>query len=60
MGLILACGNYMNFGNRSRGQADGFELDILPKLQDVKSKDNKTTLLNYIVKIFIQYDKVGV
>ena len=25
-------------GNKSRGQADGFGLDILPKLKDVKSK----------------------
>lgn len=27
----------MNGGNRTRGQADGFTLDILPKLKDVKS-----------------------
>uniref|UniRef100_A0A4W4FAW4 FH2 domain-containing protein n=1 Tax=Electrophorus electricus TaxID=8005 RepID=A0A4W4FAW4_ELEEL len=27
----------MNGGNRTRGQADGFVLDILPKLKDVKS-----------------------
>ena len=25
-------------GNKSRGQADGFGLEILPKLKDVKSK----------------------
>lgn len=37
LGLILAIGNYMNGGNRTRGQADGFALDILPKLKDVKS-----------------------
>lgn len=37
LGLILAFGNFMNGGNRSRGQADGFALDILPKLKDVKS-----------------------
>lgn len=37
LGLVLAFGNYMNGGNRSRGQADGFSLDILPKLKDVKS-----------------------
>lgn len=37
LGLVLAFGNYMNGGNRSRGQADGFTLDILPKLKDVKS-----------------------
>lgn len=38
MGLVLALGNYMNGGNRTRGQADGFGLDILPKLKDVKSR----------------------
>ncbi|ETE63915.1 Formin-2, partial [Ophiophagus hannah] len=39
LGLVLAFGNYMNGGNRTRGQADGFGLDILPKLKDVKSSD---------------------
>lgn len=38
IGLILAFGNYMNGGNRTRGQADGFGLEILPKLKDVKSR----------------------
>ncbi|OWK07744.1 hypothetical protein Celaphus_00008129 [Cervus elaphus hippelaphus] len=35
LGLVLAFGNYMNGGNNTRGQADGFGLDILPKLKDV-------------------------
>ncbi|KAM4591298.1 uncharacterized protein fmn2a isoform 2-T2 [Odontesthes bonariensis] len=39
LGLVLAFGNFMNGGNRSRGQADGFTMDILPKLKDVKSSD---------------------
>lgn len=38
MGLVLAMGNHMNGGNRTRGQADGFGLEILPKLKDVKSR----------------------
>lgn len=38
MGLVLALGNHMNGGNRTRGQADGFGLEILPKLKDVKSR----------------------
>lgn len=38
MGLVLALGNYMNGGSRARGQADGFGLEILPKLKDVKSR----------------------
>lgn len=37
LGLVLVFGNYMNGGNRTRGQADGFTLDILPKLKDVKT-----------------------
>lgn len=28
----------MNGGSRIRGQADGFGLEILPKLKDVKSR----------------------
>lgn len=38
LALILAFGNYMNGGNRTRGQADGYSLEILPKLKDVKSR----------------------
>lgn len=38
LGLVLAFGNHMNGGNRTRGQADGFGLEILPKLKDVKSR----------------------
>lgn len=51
--IILTLGNYMNGGNSMRGQADGFGLDVLNKLKDVKSKDKKTTLLHYIVKSYI-------
>lgn len=38
MALVLALGNHMNGGSRVRGQADGFGLEILPKLKDVKSR----------------------
>ncbi|XP_055386632.1 formin-J isoform X2 [Condylostylus longicornis] len=51
--IILTLGNYMNGGNRARGQADGFGLEILGKLKDVKSKDSKITLLHFIVKTYI-------
>lgn len=54
IGIILGLGNYMNGGNRQRGQADGFTIDILPKVKDVKSKDNTLTLMYYVVKVFIQ------
>jgi formin 2 len=54
LSLILALGNFMNGGNRARGQADGFGLEILAKLRDVKSKDNSITLLHYIVRAYIK------
>jgi formin 2 len=41
------------FFHRQRGQADGFAIDILPKLKDVRSKDNATNLLQYIVRFYI-------
>lgn len=61
LGIILGLGNYMNGGNRTRGQADGFAIDILPKVKDVKSKDNTLTLLYYVVKTYIKRfdDKAG-
>ena len=46
----LACGNYLNGGNRQRGQADGFGIDILPKIKDVKTNDNFGNLLSFIVR----------
>lgn len=48
LGLILAFGNFMNGGNRTRGQADGFSLDILPKLKDVKSSVSKQNAENKV------------
>ncbi|XP_056100695.1 formin-2 isoform X1 [Rhinichthys klamathensis goyatoka] len=55
LGLVLAFGNFMNGGNRTRGQADGFSLDILPKLKDVKSSDNSKSLLAYIVSYYLRH-----
>ncbi|KAK3562693.1 hypothetical protein QTP86_005314 [Hemibagrus guttatus] len=55
LGLVLALGNFMNGGNRSRGQADGFTLDVLPKLKDVKSSDNSRSLLSFIVSYYLRH-----
>uniref|UniRef100_A0A0L8HL97 FH2 domain-containing protein n=1 Tax=Octopus bimaculoides TaxID=37653 RepID=A0A0L8HL97_OCTBM len=54
LSLVLTMGNYMNGGHMKRGQADGFGLEILSKLKDVKSKDNRTSLLQYVVKEYVQ------
>ncbi|XP_053141216.1 formin-1 isoform X2 [Hemicordylus capensis] len=55
LGLILAFGNYMNGGNRTRGQADGFGLEILPKLKDVKSRDTGINLVDYVVIYYLRH-----
>ena len=52
LGIILSVGNFLNRGNRTRGSADGFKLDILSKLKDVKS-NKSINLLSYIVKKYI-------
>ena len=44
----------MNGGNRTRGQADGFDLDFLAKIRDIKMNSGGTLLLfiarQYILK----------
>lgn len=57
--IILTLGNFMNGGNRQRGQADGFGLEILGKLKDTKSTDPKITLLHFIVKTYIERCRKG-
>ncbi|XP_049867761.1 protein cappuccino-like isoform X2 [Pectinophora gossypiella] len=52
--IILTLGNYMNGGNGQRGQADGFGLEILSKLKDVKSKQSNVTLLHFIVRTYMR------
>ena len=46
---MLAHGNYMN-GVTAKGGAFGFQLTSLSKFYDMKSKDGKYTLLNYIIE----------
>lgn len=42
--VILASGNYLNYGNRS-GSAAAFRLTTLQKVHDTRSSDGKTTIL---------------
>lgn len=61
LGLILALGNYMNHGNFTRGNASGFELDLLGKLVDVQGNDKKTSLLSVVAKMYIdQFEPVSI
>lgn len=57
MAIILTLGNYMNGGNMMRGQADGFGLEILGKLKDVKSNVPGVTLLHYLVNAKLSQEK---
>ncbi|XP_026752070.2 formin-2-like isoform X2 [Galleria mellonella] len=57
--IILTLGNYMNGGNGQRGQADGFGLEILSKLKDVKSKQSNVTLLHFIVRTYMKVRSAG-
>ncbi|XP_062118534.1 formin-like protein 4 [Humulus lupulus] len=46
---ILKAGNRMNAGT-ARGNAQGFNLNALKKLSDIRSNDGKTTLLHFVVE----------
>ena len=54
--IFLAYGNYMN-GVTAKGGAFGFQIASLSKFYDMKSKDNKTTLFQYIVNTIMDEDK---
>ncbi|CAK69687.1 unnamed protein product (macronuclear) [Paramecium tetraurelia] len=49
MEYALAAGNYMN-GQSARGGAYGFKFDMMEKLTDVKTTDNKGNLLMFIIE----------
>ena len=48
----------MNAGN-SPGIAEALALNILPKLKNVKTKDNSSNLLRYLLSVYVKKcDKV--
>lgn len=51
----------MNAGNLARGEADGFQIDILSRLKDVRSMDGSgVNLLQYVVNYYCtQIDSVS-
>jgi dishevelled associated activator of morphogenesis len=48
--VVLQLGNFLN-GKSARGNAMGFKLSTLQKLQDTKTTDNKKNLLHYLVEL---------
>ena len=54
LGMALAIGNIMN-GNTPKGRSDGFELDVLRKLNT--TKDNcQRSMLQFIMKKLVEED----
>jgi len=51
LGAVLVAGNYLN-GGTPRGRADGFAVDTLVQVQNLKSSqaDSPATLLDYLVQ----------
>jgi len=47
--IILLIGNIMNTGSRNE-QSVGFDISYLPKLSNTKDRDNKSTLLHFLVE----------
>eukprot|EP00466_Bigelowiella_natans_P014517 jgi/Bigna1/126865/aug1.3_g1573 len=48
--LVLSIGNHMNFGTR-KGNASGFDIQLLLTLSAIKATDRKSSLLDYIVGV---------
>ena len=48
MRYALAVGNYLN-GQSTRGGCSGFKLDILSKLDDIRSNDPKWNFMMYLI-----------
>jgi len=54
--IILTLGNYMNGGNPALGQADGFQLEALPKLAETRDNSSRSNLLRYVVYLVKKKD----
>jgi len=53
MQAILLLGNTLNQGT-NRGAARGFRLESIIKLKSTKARNNKTTLLHYLIRVIEQ------
>jgi len=54
LGILLRLGNYLNAQNKLP-QVYGFQLSTLSKIRGVKTIDNKSTLLHYVVSYINKY-----
>ncbi|KAJ9464209.1 Formin-like protein 20 [Diplonema papillatum] len=56
MGIVLGFGNFMNEGHR-QGNAPGFAVSTLSKLEMTKDVSGKMTLLQYVVQVVSKRNK---
>jgi len=54
--IILKIGNHMN-GGTSRGGLYGFQIQTVNKLNDIKTGDRKTTLLDFVVEYCMEHEQ---
>jgi hypothetical protein len=54
--IILAIGNILNAGTQ-KGQADGFNLDVLSKLNSIKDNSNQKNMVTYICTLIKKDDE---
>ncbi|EGG17364.1 actin binding protein [Cavenderia fasciculata] len=51
--ILLSLGNYLNGGNQFRGQADGFNLDVVYKILEIKDNHGGGSLMDFAIKMLI-------
>ncbi|EGC30227.1 hypothetical protein DICPUDRAFT_50865 [Dictyostelium purpureum] len=52
--LLLSLGNYLNGGHPYRGQCDGFNLESISKMIELKDNTNSGSLLDFAIKTLYQ------
>jgi hypothetical protein len=57
-GSLLKIGNCMNAGNKTRGQADGYEIDALGKAFTIKDINGVSIMKTICDKIFEKDEKL--
>ena len=55
LAMILAAGNFLNYSNNYAGKASGFKINIITKLNEVKTNNQSINMLHVLVE---QFDNV--
>ena len=57
LGAVLKVGNCLNAGNKTRGQADGFQIEAISKAMNIKDKTGIQNVMQLICKVLSEEDK---